>query len=34
MIIYDLDKYDKVRMQLLLADQKLYTAYENTIREI
>ena len=33
-VIYDLDKYDKVRMQLLLPDQKLYKCYEETIREL
>ena len=33
-ISYELDKYDKVRMQLLLPDQKLYKCYLETIREI
>lgn len=33
-IIYDLDKYDKVRMQLLMGGQKLYKAYCETIEEI
>ena len=28
---YELDKYDKVRMQLLLPDQALYKAYKKTI---
>ena len=30
-VIYDIDKYDKVRMQLLLEDQALYKAYVKLI---
>ena len=33
-VIYDLDQYDKVRMQLILPDQKLYRAYQKTIDEL
>lgn len=33
-IEYELDKYDKVRMQLFKEGQKLYTAYKNTIDQI
>ena len=33
-IIYELDKYDKVRMQLLHPDQKLYMAYKETINQL
>lgn len=33
-IIYELDKYDKVRMQLLHSGEKLYRAYEKTIHEL
>lgn len=33
-IKYDLDRYDKVRMQLLVGGEKLYRAYEKTIHEI
>ena len=29
-IVYDLDPYDRVRMQLIFEDKKLYTAYMNT----
>jgi len=31
-IEYELDPYDKVRMRLLKKDEKLYKAYEETIR--
>jgi len=31
---YELDKYDKVRMQLLLPDQALYKAYKKTIDKL
>jgi len=31
-IVYELDPYDKVRMRLLKKDEKLYKAYEETIR--
>jgi hypothetical protein len=30
-IEYEMDPYDKVRMRLLLDDEKLYTAYKKTI---
>jgi hypothetical protein len=30
--VYELDPYDKVRMRLLKKDEKLYKAYEETIR--
>jgi hypothetical protein len=33
-IKYELDAYDKVRMQLFLADEKLYKQYEETIKEL
>ena len=33
-IKYELDPYDKVRMKLIFADQKLYKRYQETIREI
>jgi len=33
-VIYDLDKYDKVRMQLIYPKQELYEKYKLTINEL
>lgn len=33
-IEYEMDPYDKVRMRLLLDDEKLYTAYKKTIEQL
>lgn len=33
-IVYEIDSYDKVRMQLLKENQQLYKAFEETKREL
>ena len=33
-IIYELDPYDKVRMRLLVENEKFYKAYERTIEQV